>query len=130
MRSWKEPAALRRAVVATGGLAALWVTLAWLRPQVTFHLAPALVAGALPAVYGRSAEEPAPPETALVLAAVGEAIGMLLALVLWALGKLLGPSLLPVGGALLEAVLAASLGAVVGWVVGAWRSWAGGGRGS
>ncbi len=122
MRQWREPAALRRSALYAAALGILWAILAWTRPEVTFHLAPVLVAGTLPAVYGWGADQPAPLEAVLVLAAVGEAGTILLAGGLWAAGKLAGPSLLPMGGAILESVLAASVGALGGFAAGGWRS--------
>ncbi|MDH3306695.1 MAG: hypothetical protein OEO77_04145 [Acidimicrobiia bacterium] len=87
-----------RAQMYTTALAALWVTLTIFRPTTTFHLAPLLV-GVAPVLSGD--RRPA-------RAMEGPIIAVATAAILAVSGRLDGPSLLPVGGALLEAVVAAA----------------------
>lgn len=98
----------RRLMVASL-FAGLWVAVAGLRPATTFHLAP-VIAAAWPAL----------PERELRAAARMSLLGLLLTLgtttLLFKLGWLEGPSLLPWGGAVLESILAGGTGALLGVV--------------
>ena len=89
------------------GFALVWAVAAMARAEVTYHLAPIIVAAAGP-MTGRSVS--AVDRRALVASALGVALAVTLALS--SVGALRGPSLLPVGGAALEAVVGAILGAV------------------
>lgn len=90
-------------------LALLWSALAINSPTTTFHLAPLIVA-AWPAVSERSRSE------ALRLSAAGLLIAMVTTAVLFFNGLLEGPSLLPWGDAGVEPLVAAAVGAVLGFV--------------
>ena len=90
------------------GFALIWVAAALLVEGTTFHLAPVIVSAA-PAVGF--------PERRLPAAAIGTTIAVAVALLLSQAGMLTGPSLLPIGGALLESVLGALLGGLIGLVV-------------
>lgn len=81
----------------------LWLVLAWRSPDVTYHLAPPLIAGAFAGLIGGA--------RGAVLAFFGTAgvIGLLAVT-----GLLAGPSLLPVGGAAFEAAAFAAAGAALG----------------
>ena len=102
------------AAALTGSFAALWVVLAWNRPGVTFHFGPLVVAAMLPYAYvtmsGRR------PSRRLTAAMVGGATATALALafLLAAVDRMEGPSLLPAGGALAEAVVFAVAGGAIG----------------
>ena len=93
-------------------LAGLWALLAFLSPTTTYHLAPLLVAAAVPFAY-RSAGG-ASRRLVMALAAGGGVATLVLAGVLAAGGAMEGPSLLPTGGALLEAAVGVAAGAVLG----------------
>ena len=99
-------------------LAVLWAVLAWNSPSTTYHLAPLLVAGVAPAALllddGRS-----PWQTALVAGVAGVSLALITTAGLSLGERLIGPSLLPSGGAVVEAVVFASLGAAVGVVAAA-----------
>lgn len=82
--------------------AVLWVALSLLRPGVTYHLGPVIVAGAVTYAAGTS-----PVRAGLV----GFGSTALLAGVIGLLGGLDGPDLLGGAGALPESVLGAALGA-------------------
>lgn len=90
------------------GFGLIWVAAALLVEGTTFHLAPVIVAAA-PAVRF--------PEWRLPGAVVGTTIAAAVALLLSLAGRLAGPSLLPIGGALLESVLGAVAGGLIGLVV-------------
>lgn len=97
-------------LLIAAGFAALWILLAAWRPTTTWHLAPAVVAAA-PLVSTSSGF----PQLVRVAGGLGLAVGVALALA--ASGAMRGPSLLPVGGPLLESVVAAVSGTVVGLAV-------------
>ncbi len=101
----------------SGLLAAVWVVLAWLRPEDTFHLAPALVAVAFPVGHRLRVRKPLLPAQALATC-IGAAINVAVptGILAWA-DRLRGPSLLPTGGAVLEAVVFGAVGAVLAAVV-------------
>ena len=90
-------------------LALVWAVAAAIRPTATFHLAPILIAGIGPVVL-RRAELPSRVSAALA----GAVLAVLTALVLAALGFLDGPTLLPYGGALAEAMTFVVIGAIGG----------------
>jgi hypothetical protein len=90
------------------GFALLWAVLGLALEDVTFHLGPLIVAAAapLPSRHRRVA-----------WAGVGLALATSVATLLAAAGALTGPSLLPFGGALLESVVLAIVGAGLGLVL-------------
>lgn len=97
-------------------LAAVWVALAWWS-DATLHFAPLLVGAVVPlgvALAGR------PPSLSHLVIAAGA--GVLLALAatlgLALTGHLAGPSLLPAGGAVAEAVVFSLGGGAIGLVLG------------
>ena len=101
----------------SGLLAAVWVVAAWIKPELTYHLAPIFVAGAFPLGHRLRVGEPLNPVQAFATF-VGAAVnvGIATGILAWA-DKLQGPSLLPTGGAALEAIVfggvAAALAAIV-----------------
>ena len=99
----------------TGGLlAAVWAIAAALQPTSTYHLAPILIAGAVPVLGSRSSA----PRSRLVLAAAGGAlIAAIGAALLAGFDLLQGPTLLPYGGAFAEALTFTVAGAVGGIVI-------------
>lgn len=103
-----------RALALSSGLAVLWAVLASVQPTTTFHLAPALIPLAVTFVM---AERTPAPRTLIghILAAGLLAVAVSIALDM--AGRLQGPSLLPMGGALMESVVAAGAGVVIalGW---------------
>ncbi|MEE8332185.1 MAG: hypothetical protein V3R84_10490 [Acidimicrobiia bacterium] len=103
----------------SGLLAALWVVLAWLNPDLTYHLAPILVAGAFPIGHRARVSQPLNPVQAFATF-VGASlnVGVATGILAWA-DKLRGPSLLPTGGAVMEAVIFGALAAAAMAVVAA-----------
>ena len=89
----------------SGLLAGLWVLLAWLNPDLTYHLAPILVAGAFPIGHRLRVAAPLNPVQAFATF-VGSClnVGVAAGILAWA-DRLRGPSLLPSGGAVLEAFI-------------------------
>jgi hypothetical protein len=106
---------LRSGLLIGGLLAAVWTVAALAQPTSTYHLAPILIAGAVP-VLGPRQEAPA---SRLLLAGVaGGLIAATASVALAALDLLRGPTLLPYGGAFAEALTFTVAGMVVGTVVG------------
>ena len=97
--------AVAKASLFVTGLAALWTVVAWGRPGTTFHLAPLFVAGLLPYAYVTVAKRRASARLVVFMAVAATAIALITTATLATAGKLEGPSLLPTGGAVLEAVV-------------------------
>jgi len=96
------------------GLAVLWAVLAGISPTTTYHLAPLIVASA-PAIVD-SLQGNRSMVRFVLNAAVGLAMALTVTGILSASGVLDGPSLLPTGGAVMESVVFAVAGGVVGLV--------------
>ena len=96
-----SPAA-RHALLLSAILAAVWIASAAIRPSSTFHLAPILIT--LGGVLLAAASERGRPGWIMVVAGAG-ALSLATTGILAASGWLLGPSLLPFGGAAAEAVV-------------------------
>ena len=111
---------LRSAVLTGLGLGLLWLVLGLATDGTTYHLGPLLVAAVPALIY---ALESSAVTIGRALSLVGGAVVLALAISasLSAAGRLAGPSLLPVGGAALEAVVFALLGGLAGAAVGAWK---------
>ena len=94
-------------------LAGLWALLAFRSPTTTYHLAPLLIAAAVPFAYRNAGGK-----STRVLFGIAVLAGLgtfALAGLLAAGGALAGPSLLSNGGAMLESAVAAAAGTVVGF---------------
>ena len=111
----------RRASSFSGGLAVLWVALALIRTGTTFHLAPALVAVVFPVTFAYDSDGKASTRDLALATLGGLGLALLGTLILTVAGELTGPSLLPFGGAVTEAVIFAIAGAATGFVIGALR---------
>ncbi len=96
------------------GIAAAWVALALRSPQVTYHVAPFLVAASWPAVLRLRNDGSVPPRLAAATAAASLAAALGATLLLALTGALSGPSVWHGSGAL-ETQLFAAAGAVWGW---------------
>lgn len=100
-----------RSILAwTGGIVAIWLIAAVLRPDTTLHLGPLLVP-LVPAVLGRDAEHP------LRLTLLGIGGGIVTILILLATGNLNGPALNPFPNALTESIVLLGVGGGIGIVV-------------
>ncbi len=96
------------------GFAGLWVIVALVRAGTTFHLAPLIVAVAgVGSHLGRDVTG-RDPWTGVLAGTTAALTGTGL---LAAAGRLDGPSLLPVGGAVAESLVAAALGTLVAIVL-------------
>ena len=97
----------------SGLLAALWVVLAWLNPDLTYHLAPVLVAVSFPVGHRLRIKEPLNAvQAAATFVGAALNVGVATGILAWA-DKLRGPSLLPTGGAVLEAVVFGGAAALI-----------------
>ena len=105
---------LRSGLGIAAALSAVWMIAAAVRPTATYHLAPILIAGAIP-VLARGAG--LARSTVVGATLIGSAVAILAGLILGALDFLRGPSLLPVGGALAEAITFAVLGGAIGLLI-------------
>ncbi len=104
---------LQNALRTAALLVVIWAVAAAFQPTSTYHLAPILVAGILPVLAGA-----ARIRGLVGNAALGAALAATAALLLAALDLLRGPTLLPYGGALAEALTFAGVGAVGGALIG------------
>lgn len=102
----------RNALTTSVFLAVVWAAGAALQPTSTYHLAPLLVAGLLPGVAGAATRA-----TLIGTTAAGAILAMGTGVALAAGDLLRGPTLLPFGGALAEAITFAAIGAVGGALI-------------
>jgi hypothetical protein len=108
------PGRLPRGLLYSGSLAVVWLIAAVLRPEVTYHLAPVLVAGSLPIALVLDRDH-VPKTRALVLAAgLGFAVAVATTALLAGAGWLEGPTLGPFKTAAGESLAGAAFGAVTG----------------
>ena len=99
------------------GLTALWLVLAWINKDTVYHIAPLLVSAVVP--LGLSLSGRAEAVTAVIAAAVGATLALGATVLLWILDRLDGPSLLPSGNAITEAMVLSVAGALIGYVLAA-----------
>jgi O-antigen ligase len=99
------PIAVRHRWLPGVAFAVLWAMLAIATTDITFHLAPAIVAGSA-ALVSRHRRR--------FWAGFGFGLAALITAALSTTGHLDGPSLLPVGGATLESIVVAAGGSVFG----------------
>ncbi len=107
----------RRAVSISLGLAVLWVLVAFLRSGTTFHLAPILVAATLPVAVAYDSRDQTSTQQLALATVGGLAIALVATLILTLADEMTGPSLLPFGGAVTEAVVFSLVGAIGGFVI-------------
>lgn len=106
---------MRSGLLAGGLLAAVWTIAALAQPTSTYHLAPILIAGAVPVLGRRTG---APMSRLVLAAAAGGMIAASGTVLLAGFDLLQGPTLLPYGGALAEALTFTAAGAVGGLLLG------------
>ncbi len=107
----------RRAVSISLGLSVLWVVVALVRSGTTFHLAPILVAAALPVAVAYDTRDQTSTRDLVLATVVGLAIALVATLILTLADEMTGPSLLPSGGGITEAVVFSLVGALGGFVI-------------
>ena len=93
--------------------------LAFSNPTITYHLAPFLVAVVIP--IGVASTETITTRTAVTAPSIGAVVALGAVVVLGSTEHLAGPSLLPTGGAVLEAIVFGSIGAIGGLAFAIWR---------
>ena len=108
--------------LAVAGVIALWVILALVRDGTTFHLAPLIVAGALPVMAGLDPDHERSATATAALAIVGGIAALGTTAGLAAADAMAGPSLLPFGGAATESVVFSLVGVVGGFLFAAART--------
>ncbi len=106
-----------RAVSISLGLALLWVVVALLRSGTTFHLAPILVAAAVPIAVAYDTQDQTSTQDLVVATVIGLVLALVATLILTLADEMTGPSLLPSGGAVTEAVVFSLTGAIGGFVI-------------
>ncbi len=113
---------VQRGLLYTAGLAAVWLIAAAVRPEVTYHLAPILVAGSLPVAMVLDCDR-APGMKVLVLASgVGFVVAVATAALLAVAGWMEGPPFGAFATAGGESIAGAAFGAVAGLLLAAlWR---------
>ena len=95
----------------------MWVVVALVRSGTTFHLAPILVAAALPVAVAYDTRDQTSTQDLVLATVVGLAIALVATLILTLADEMTGPSLLPSGGAITEAVVFSLVGALGGFVI-------------
>ncbi|MEO5779294.1 MULTISPECIES: hypothetical protein [Arthrobacter] len=106
----------RTGASVSAALAVLWLVLALLNPETTYHLAPVLVAAGWPVVYRLRAGGRRPVMLRTLAVAGGAGTALLVTGVLGALGALRGPTLTGTGNALAETIIAIAAGVVAGMI--------------
>lgn len=109
---------LLRATTWGAGFAALWLAVAALRPDSTFHLAPLLVAGVPPLTMAFDDSSGATSRSVSIAAAIGVGLALLATTILAVVGRLDGAALEPFGNAIAESVVAAIAGGAAGLIIG------------
>ncbi len=107
---------LRRSpyIYLSGAFGAIWVMMAWSWPENSYFMFPVLAAAAVPVSYRLIAGRTLPLGTSIGAAVAGLLNVILLSAMLTIAGKLEGPTMLPAGGAMVDAILLGLTGAVAG----------------
>lgn len=103
-------------------LTVLWVAVAILRPDTTFHLAPFLVAAAPPVLLVLDEGAAADRASLLRVGTISAALAFGTALVLFAIGAMTGPAFDVFSSPLVEALAFTAVGALAGIGFGWWRT--------
>ncbi len=103
-------------IYASGIVAAIWVILAWVNPDNTYHAAPPLVAGIFPVMH-RIRLGRLEPKGAAAAGIGGYANLLLVTGVLWITVRLDGPALFGLDSPAIEALILGAAGSVAGALV-------------
>ncbi len=101
-------------IYISGVLGAIWVLMAWSRPENNYFMFPILVAAAVPLSYRLIAGRALPIGIAMGAAIAGVFNVFLLAALLGIAGKLDGPTMLPAGGPVVDAIILGVIGGAAG----------------
>ena len=101
-------------VYVSGAFGAIWVLIAWARPENSYFMFPLLIASSVPVSYRLIAGRALPIGIALGASIAGVLNVFLLAALLAIAGKLEGPTLVPAGGAVVDAIILGVAGAAAG----------------
>ena len=101
-------------IYVSGVFGAIWVLVAWSRPENSYFMFPILIAASVPASYRLIAGRALPIGMAVGASIAGLFNVFLLAAMLAIGGKLDGPTMLPAGGAVVDAIALGGVGAVAG----------------
>jgi hypothetical protein len=104
-------------IYVSGAFGAIWVLMAWSRPENSYFMFPILVAAAVPVSYRLIAGRALPIGIAMGASIAGILNVFLLAAMLAIAGKLDGPTMLPVGGSVVDAVLLGLIGGAAGALI-------------
>ncbi len=105
---------IRRALVWGALLAGLWVVVALVRPTSTFHLAPLLIAGAPPVLFGLDNSDRPDRGSVLRVGVASFAMALAASAVVAAIGAMQGPAFEVFLSPLIEAVAFSVFGSVAG----------------
>lgn len=108
------PSRFARPLAYAGGLAAVWLIAAAVRPELTYHLAPLLVAGIPPVVMALDRQDPASRRALGWAAFLGFVAAVAMAILLAVAGWLEGPAFEPFANPLVESIIGAAIGATGG----------------
>jgi hypothetical protein len=101
-------------IYVSGAFGAIWVFMAWSTPDNNYFMFPMLIAAAVPVSYRLIAGRALPVGIAMGASIAGILNVFLLTAMLAIAGKLEGPTMLPVGGVVVDAILLGLIGAALG----------------
>lgn len=112
----------RRALLWGALLAVLWVAVALIRPESTFHLAPFLIAAAPPVLLVMDEGASADRASVLQIGAISTALALGATLLLLAIGAMEGPTFELFPSPLVESIVLTAAGTIAGVGFGWWRT--------
>jgi hypothetical protein len=98
-----------------------WIVAAWVQPEVNYVLFPFLIAGSLPVIYRLTLGRAVPTPFAAAAAIAGIINALLIAAFLSISGRLEGPTVMAVGGHVVDAAVWATIGAALAAFAAAWK---------
>jgi hypothetical protein len=110
----------RRALLWGALLAVLWVAVALIRPESTFHLAPFLIAAAPPVLLVMDEGASADRASVLQIGAISTALALGATLLLLAIGAMEGPTFELFPSPLVESIVLTAAGTIAGVGFGWW----------
>ena len=113
---------IRRALVWGALLAGLWVVVALIRPTSTFHLAPFLIAGAPPVLFGLDGPDRSDRTPVMRIGAAALVLAVATLGVVAAIGAMQGPSFEAFPSPLIEAAVFSAIGSVTGVGFALWKA--------